>query len=139
MNQPANGSNRAQAPLSPSPDVVFTAYIDLYKHHFELHMKGFLLYLAVLGVAAGFLFSKDSSPEVRALLLVLIVVASTVATIVFSVGLRWLSDFEKALKVVFSGTEAPPLAITPFKCIVFLGMVVSIAFILAAIYLALET
>jgi hypothetical protein len=135
MNQPASASDRAVASLSPSPEVVFTAWIDLYKHHFELWLRGFFVYLGVLGVVAGFFFSEDSSRQVRAYLLVLIIVASTVAILAFSVGLRWLSVFGTAFRERSSGTGAPPLAIAPFKCVVSLGIVVAIAFIVAAIYL----
>jgi hypothetical protein len=49
--------------------------------------------------------------------------------------LYWLFVFGKAFSDVFSDTGTPRLALTPFKCLVFLGIVVAIAFIAAAIHL----
>ncbi len=35
-------------------------YLDLYKHHFELYLKGFFIHLVVVGAISGFLFATES-------------------------------------------------------------------------------
>jgi len=130
MKQPANKSNKAQPPRAPLSEVLLTAYIDLYKHHYELWLRGFFVYLGVLGVVAGFLFSNDLLPGERNLLLVFIFAASLVAIVAFFVGFRWLSDFEKVFQDL---PEAPPLAIVSFKCLIIMAMVVAILFSVFAI------
>jgi len=129
-----------QAPSAP-PEAILSIYVDLYKHHFELWLKSYLLYMAILGVAAGILFGKDlagaQTSELQRFLLVFIAVVSLFAAIAFSVGLHWLIRFEKTLQSAVAAAGAPPFGIYPFKYVVFLGIVASIGFVIAAVWLAL--
>ena len=35
-------------------------YLDLYKHHFELYLKGYFIHLVVVGAISGFLFATQN-------------------------------------------------------------------------------
>lgn len=110
-------------------------FVDLYKHHFDLWIKGYLVYLGIVGVTAGFLFNKDTTPNARSFLILFLVTVSSISVGAWAVGLVWLRSFDSTLRDLSVRARVPPISLLGFKAIVFLGLLGAIVITASALLL----
>lgn len=113
---------------------LFKIYLDIYKHHFELWLKGYIAYLAIIGATAGFVFVKDTPPQMDKFLLMFVGTVSVISMFAWSVGLKWVRDFSAAVKRV-TPSDAPPLALAAFRTGIVLGLLGSIVILAGTLVL----
>lgn len=81
-------------------------FVDLYKHHFDLFVKGFVVHLAIIGSGAGLAFSDKLDPFIRRWLLILVVALSVVSVVAWIVSLRWAYRFAQSVRPNRNGAVA---------------------------------
>jgi hypothetical protein len=113
----------------------FKIFVDLYKHHIDLWLKGYLVYLATIGVIAGFLFSKETVPTVRWFLILFLVTVSAVSVAAWTVGLVWLRRFDAILRDLSLRARVPTISLFGFKAVVLLGLIGAIIITASALLL----
>ncbi len=116
--------NTPGTPSASEPELL-KLYVDVYKHHFDLWLKGYVIYLAVVGSAAGLIFRADASPDVRRFLMLFVVTVSAVSLVAWFVGLKWAKTFSAALERI-APVNSPPLALKAFRMCIALGLVGSV-------------
>ncbi len=109
-------------------------YVDIYKHHFDLWLKGYVFYLAIIGSTAGFIFGKDTSPVTRKFLMLFAVTVSAVSLIAWFVGWMWAKDFSIAVERV-APANSPPLALKGFRTAIVLGFVGAVVILCGSLLL----
>lgn len=70
-------------------------YIDAYKHHFEIFIKGALIYFGIIGAITSYLFRARMNDPSRYSLAVFIIVISLITVIGCATSLRWLRSTEQ--------------------------------------------
>ena len=70
-------------------------YIGVYKQHFDLFLKGTVLYVAVVGAIAGYVFTSGLDRPLKAGLSLIIAMGSLVALAGFHVSRKWVLDLEQ--------------------------------------------
>lgn len=98
-------------------------YADIYKNHFDLFVKGYVVYLAIIGATAGFVFRPETNLATRRLLLVLAILASILATIAWATALAWAGSLHARVVDVSSRLDIVPLPVFGPKIILWLGIV----------------
>jgi hypothetical protein len=113
----------------------FVLFVDLYKHHFDLFLKGFVFYLAVQGAVAGFAFSEDTTPETRQALLTLATVMSVFAVATWTVALVGMSQFATTFEELCAKLSVPHLPTFGVKVSMFLCILASLVMFCFGIFL----
>lgn len=72
-------------------------YVDLYKHHHEMVVKAAIVYLAVVGFAAGFVLRSDVTVPLRIALAILVAIASVAA---FWLSLQTTRNFHDTERLI---------------------------------------
>lgn len=67
-------------------------YLDAYKHHFDLFIKGALIYFAIIGFIAGYVFRKEMSEITRYALVFFIAAFSVITAFGCVTSLSWLAQ-----------------------------------------------
>lgn len=79
------------APITDTRDKdQMSMYVDVYKHHFDLFVKGVFLYFAVMGAAAGYVFGSATSRGSRIAVLLMASAISLVAQSACVVSRKWV-------------------------------------------------
>jgi hypothetical protein len=73
------------------------AYIDAYKHHFDLFAKSWFLYFAIVGAVGSYLAKDDTSPHLQLAAAVLIATLSLGGIQRCQPLARWLDETEASL------------------------------------------
>jgi hypothetical protein len=69
-------------------------YLGVYKHHFELFLKGLALYLAIIGGTAAYLYRDGATRDARVALWLFLFLVSALAIAGCKVSLDWVSAIE---------------------------------------------
>jgi hypothetical protein len=93
-------------------------FVDLYKHHFELFVKGFVVYLAIIAGASGIAFGGKVSTRTQQSLLVLVGLTSLCACIAWIVSLVWVARFATLFHELCDRLDVPRLPAFGVKAIV---------------------
>ena len=64
-------------------------WIDLYKHHFDLFLKGYVVQLAIVGAVAGYVFRPGTDETTRAFLLGFVMLVTAISAAAWINGLVW--------------------------------------------------
>ncbi len=81
-------------------------YLGIYKQHFDMAFKGVVLYLAVSGVFAGYLFKEGLSKNLKISLCLVIVFGSIIAIIALAlVCKKWVSKIEQVVNSITKELE----------------------------------
>jgi hypothetical protein len=72
-------------------------YIDVYKYHFDLFLKGVVLYLATVGAIAGFIYRSGASVESQVVLSAIVSIGSIIAMFGCYVSRKWVIALEEAV------------------------------------------
>ena len=110
-------------------------YVDLYKHHFDLFVKGYVVYLAIIGAVAGFVFRPETDPLTRMLLLAFAVLASVLATAAWVTAIVWSGAFAAEVLVVCRRLGDVRIPMFGTRVILILGTLGSLALTAGGIYL----
>src|SRR5688572_21477154 len=90
-----------QPPSAPDAPIRVTVLpsdlIELYKHHFDLFLKGYGLQLAVIAALAGFALDDGPTPLQRRLLLGYGAAVCLFCAGAWYLGMRWRSQFVAVL------------------------------------------
>lgn len=113
----------------------FKVFIDIYKHHFDLWLKAYLAYLAIIGVVAGILFRPETPSDSRQFLVLFVVTVSLLSVIAWVIGLAWIRQFEKILDQLSVAANFPLFRLFAFKLLVFMGLIGSLVISASAIVL----
>ena len=106
-------------------------YFKIYKQHFDLAVKGFALYLAVLGAVVGFIFGTETGYENRITLIVATIIGSCAAFAAAIVSKRWVLDLEATLNKMTGQLGLVPFPFSGAKGIASVAMWVIIIFAVA--------
>jgi hypothetical protein len=117
MNEASTNITR-DSPLA----IQYELLLQIYQHHFALLITGFAVYLAAVGVIAGYTFQPTVNTTTRTALLLFVVITSSVcvgALISVRVWLRELTSLKLQLEAAlglyafpFSAARRVSLAIT---------------------------
>lgn len=86
-------------------------YVDLYKDHFTLWLKGYAVYLAILGALVGIFFKKETTTTVKYVLCVVFVSVSISSGIACSMALKWLNSVKNRIAEVSDILRIKPFPI----------------------------
>jgi hypothetical protein len=100
-------------------------YMDLYKHHYELYIKGMVIWLAVIGALAGYIFRPDIDMSTKCALSVFISVCSINAFFGGVLSKRWVNRTEEALAEIWAGLGIKPYRFTHVKGIILIMQIAS--------------
>jgi hypothetical protein len=92
-----NTASGSQTEVATRTVVSPSDLVELYKHHFDLFLKGYGLQLAVLAAVAGFAFSDSATLGQRTALLVFGAVVCIVCAIAWNLGMRWQTQLSVTL------------------------------------------
>ncbi|MCL4501003.1 MAG: hypothetical protein M1438_03995 [Deltaproteobacteria bacterium] len=73
-------------------------YMDIYKHHFNLFLKGVTIYLVSIGVIAGYIFKGDINIHTQAILSSLFIIESIGAFLCCVFSFRWINTVDKIVR-----------------------------------------
>jgi len=110
-------------------------FVDLYKHHFDLFVKGFVVHLAIIGSGAGLAFSDKLDPFTRRWLLILVVALSIVSVVAWIVSLRWAYRFAQQFEDLCDRIGMERLPTFGVKAIIALATTGSLFFAVVGIVL----
>jgi hypothetical protein len=136
------GTSNQESEASGSGSMVFgvdrdlllkqlSLFLDIYKQHFELFIKSAVVYLAVLGATAGYVFRDGAGRGSQVALSVFIVLLSGLAIFACEVSGRWVRDLEAVADKIadsiqverfpFSGAKMAIRAVEGLCLLVLLG------------------
>lgn len=92
-----------------------TIYVDLYKSHFDFFIKGVIVYLAMVGAIAGYIFRSDITASTRYSLGALASLLSLIAFFATQTSIDWQKDTEKRIAVVSNELGIDPISFTHSK------------------------
>ena len=102
---------------APSSWELLKLYVDLYKHHFDLFLKGYAVYLAIVATVAGFVFRGEIEPVTRAALLLLVALVSIAAVIAWSTAFFWARAFGSQVQSLCRELGIPSMPMFGVKAI----------------------
>lgn len=86
-------------------------YVDLYKDHFNLWLKGYAVYLAILGALGTIFFKTGTTTTVKYALCFISIIVSITSGLACTIALKWLvrvrSRIEEVSKIL--GIEPFPV------------------------------
>lgn len=65
-------------------------YLDAYKHHFEIFIKGALIYFGIIGAISSYLFREGINDLTKCALALFIIVISLITALGCWTSLKWL-------------------------------------------------
>lgn len=136
---PATGTT---GPVALAPSLAYSdlvhSLLDVYKHHFELLVKGYVVYVTVIGATGWFALQADTPPDLRNSLLQFVSVISFLGCVVWGNGLIWFSKLRRLL--LEDPTAGPKTAdlIYPARLSVAVAMLGAITFTVAALVLQIR-
>lgn len=86
--------------------------VETYRHHFDLFMKSWILYFAVIGGVGGYLGQSGLRAEVRMLASAVMVVASLVGVQRCQPIYDWVVDLESTLRTLTTELALPPISLS---------------------------
>jgi hypothetical protein len=105
--------------------------VELYKHHTDLFLKGFALYLAVVGTLSGLLFSDRVDNQAQHYLAVTIAVGSILAFIGCFVSYKQISVMDSQMTKLCCKLTLEPIPLTGPKRILVIKLFISGFFVVA--------
>lgn len=128
----------ANEPDVPSESVLIEHYrvtMETFRHHADLYLKAFALYVALIGTTTGLAFTGDSADRRGAILGFLAAVS------IFSVFsqvavLRAGTVLDEQLQSLATALKVEPWPLAPIRALVTLVLVFSLAVAVAAAVLA---
>ena len=92
--------------------------VDTYKHHFDLFVKGWILYFAVIGACASYLSKGDVSDALRGWAAVLIALFSLLGIQRCQPLWQWVHGVEETIAQLSIELGVPPLSLSGTKSVV---------------------
>lgn len=77
-------------------------FLDAYKHHYELFLKGMLLYLAAIGAVAAYIYRDGVAHQVREMLSIMVGLGSAICVIGCISSWRWVGLIETRVNKICS-------------------------------------
>jgi hypothetical protein len=68
-------------------------FLEIYRHHLELLIKAVVVYLAIVGAAAGYVFREGTTPGSKAALSMVVAILSMVALVGCHWAVGWVKGF----------------------------------------------
>ena len=124
---------------APSSWELLKLYIDLYKHHFDLFLKGYGVYLAIIATAAGFVFRSETEPVARTALLLLVAIVSIAAVIAWSTSFFWARAFGLQVQNLCRELLIPSMPMFGVKVILVIAAVGALIMFLGAAFLGVPS
>lgn len=86
-------------------------YLELYKHHSDLFLKGFALYLAIVGTLGGIFFSDRVNAQTKRYIAFTVTIGSIVGLVGCLISYKWLKVIDSRMANLSSqlGFEQIPL------------------------------
>ncbi len=69
-------------------------HVDVFKHLFDLFFKGLVIYLAVVGATAGYIYSDKATAQSQAALSVFVSIISVLTIVGCGITLRWIREIQ---------------------------------------------
>jgi len=92
--------------------------MGVYKHHFELFLKGVAIYVALIGGSVAYGFHRDATPEIRSILMTFLAAVSVLAIYGCWTSFSWVSEIEVVIKRVSASISSEPIPLWGAKRIV---------------------
>lgn len=86
---------------------LIAAHLDVYKHHFELFLKGFVVYLAIVGTTAGFYFEAADGHK-KIFFAGFIIVVCIIGMMAWITSHLWVRKFTRDLKSLYEDISVAP-------------------------------
>ena len=71
--------------------------VDVYKHHFDLYLKGVVIQLAVVGAVSGLVFRPETDQSTKLALLAFASIVSTIGAVGWMAGMAWHRRITRAI------------------------------------------
>jgi hypothetical protein len=107
--------------------------VELYKHHTDLFLKGFALYLAVVGTLSGLLFSDRVNNQTRKYLAVIVTVGSVLAFVGCLISYKQIKVMDLHMTNLCSQLALEPIPLLGPKRILIIKLVISGLFVIAGV------
>jgi len=78
----------------------YKTFADVYKHHFDLYVKGYVVYFGAMGALCGFLYRQDHGAASKLYISFLIPIISIVAFIACVQSRKWVHDLKSAMEKI---------------------------------------
>ncbi|RMH13585.1 MAG: hypothetical protein D6701_12185 [Gemmatimonadetes bacterium] len=113
----------------------YKVMMETFRHHTDIYLKAFALYLAIIGTSAGFAFSEGAA-ERRTVLLAFLSGVSVLSVLANAVVFRSGNQVEVRLKQLREQLGVDPWPLAPVRTLVALIMAFSAVVAVAAGWLA---
>jgi hypothetical protein len=105
-----------------------SSYLDVYKHHFDLFVKGVFGYFVVVGALTNFAFDEGQPVRRGVLFALTISIASVIAFFSCVISREWVKDLERAVRRITDALSGEPFPFSGAKGILGIMMVISVIF-----------
>ena len=113
------------------------SYVDLYKHHFDLFVKGYLIHLAIIGTSAGFIFRQESDYGTKLGLAIFAAVIAICGACTWGVSFLWAIAFCNQVQELAHKLNVAPLPMFGLKAVLLFSVLGSTLFAMGAIIAAI--
>ncbi len=107
-------------------------YMDVYKHHFDLFVKGTAVYLAIVGTVAGLVFKDGTRLPLQVALCIFVMLISCVGGYACYWSDKWVCDLERVIRGMIEELEMEQFPFWGARRVVRLVMLLCILFCAAA-------
>ena len=109
-------------------------YLGLYKHHFELFLKGLALYLGIIGGTAAYVYRDGAATSARVPLSVFVIFVSLLAAGGCMVSLEWVSSMDRIITRLSTAVGLEPFPMRGARGIVMTVMLGAVVVLLLSSY-----
>lgn len=138
MADPSPPDNKpAEAPkpqASPNALEHYRIVMETFRHHTDVYLKAFALYVTIVGAVAGLAFGEDGG-ERRGALLAFLAAVSIFAVVANGAVLRTGAAVEERLRKLGEDLEVDPWPLGPVRALVWLILVFCGTVAVAALWL----
>lgn len=127
------GSTDRPSQSTPRPEsellkLQLTSFLEVYKHHFDLFLKGVAGYFIVVSTLTNFALAKDATRPKGIAFSLAICIGSLIAFSCCAISKRWVEDLERTLGRITTALSGEPLPFSGAKGILSVTMVISVVF-----------
>ena len=102
-------------------------YLDAYKHHFEIFIKGALIYFGIIGAISSYIFREGINDLTKCALALFIIVISLITALGCWTSLKWLRTVRSRVHALQTTLSMAPF---PFDGAKWVGRLMFIAALL---------
>ena len=108
-------------------------YMETYKDHFSLFIKGMMIYFAILGALTGYIYREGMNQESKYAVSLFIISISVIVMFGCFLSLKWLASIKSLVDEITKAIDYSNFPFFGAKMVGVLSMVAAILFLIGGI------